>query len=181
MRGGAYTDDHDTTVNLLSIFKSPMILLGLVSMAAVFGMPYLMDNSKFSSANGLLAIGFDLVLTKACYSGPRVEEGVGRKPEEQPDEQFDGRPARGAEPHEQLRHGGVLGRILIEEQRGFGRRTKRKEPEGCKEMICLKPRAISYFAFAFHRSGLGSKLIRIDHSRTACILLCGFAYIDPYV
>lgn len=30
--------------NVLSIFKSPMILIGLVSMAAVFGMPYLMDN-----------------------------------------------------------------------------------------------------------------------------------------
>ncbi|ROW06392.1 hypothetical protein VMCG_04327 [Cytospora schulzeri] len=30
--------------NVLSIFKSPMILLGLVSMVAVFGMPYLMDN-----------------------------------------------------------------------------------------------------------------------------------------
>ncbi|KAK7748064.1 hypothetical protein SLS53_001316 [Cytospora paraplurivora] len=30
--------------NVLSIFKSPMILLGLVSMGVVFGMPYLMDN-----------------------------------------------------------------------------------------------------------------------------------------
>ena len=34
------------TVNVLSIFKNPMILLGLVSMGVVFGMPYLMDNSK---------------------------------------------------------------------------------------------------------------------------------------
>ncbi|KUI57673.1 hypothetical protein VP1G_05048 [Cytospora mali] len=52
--------------NLLSIFKSPMILLGLVSMAAVFGMPYLMDNmdpefkkeweesQKSSPMNGLM-------------------------------------------------------------------------------------------------------------------------------
>lgn len=147
LRGNSNADDHDTTVNLLSIFKSPMILLGLVSMAAVFGMPYLMDNSKSISA-WPVGSGFDLVLTKCCYSGPRVEEGVGRKPEEQPNEQFDGRPAGSTEPHEQLRHGGVLGRILIEEQRGFGRRTKRQEPEGCKEMIYLKSIAVSYLDFA---------------------------------
>lgn len=34
------------TVNVLSILKNPMILLGLVSMGIFVGMPYLMDNSK---------------------------------------------------------------------------------------------------------------------------------------
>lgn len=33
-------------VNVLSILKNPMILLGLVSMGIFFGMPYLVDNSK---------------------------------------------------------------------------------------------------------------------------------------
>jgi len=32
--------------SLLSFFKSPMILMGLFSVAMIFGMPYLMDNSK---------------------------------------------------------------------------------------------------------------------------------------
>lgn len=34
-------------VNVLSILKNPMILLGLVSMGIFFGMPYLVDNSRF--------------------------------------------------------------------------------------------------------------------------------------
>lgn len=38
----------EATVNILSILKSPMILLGLVSMAIFVGMPYLVDNSKYS-------------------------------------------------------------------------------------------------------------------------------------
>lgn len=122
-----------------------MILIGLVSMAAVFGMPYLMDNSKSTTADGLLARGFDLVmLTKHCCSGPRAEEGVGRKPEEQPDEQPDGRPASSTEPHEQLRHGGVLGGIFTQEQRGFGWRSKLEGPEGCKEVMYRMSRAVSY-------------------------------------
>jgi O-acetylhomoserine/O-acetylserine sulfhydrylase len=33
-------------VSVLSIFKNPMILLGLVSMALFFGMPKLVENSK---------------------------------------------------------------------------------------------------------------------------------------
>lgn len=33
-------------VNVLSILKNPMILLGLVSMGIFFGMPYLVDNSE---------------------------------------------------------------------------------------------------------------------------------------
>lgn len=32
--------------SVLTILKNPMILMGLVSMVMVFGMPYLMDNSK---------------------------------------------------------------------------------------------------------------------------------------
>jgi len=32
--------------DLLSFFKNPMILMGVVSMGFVFGMPYLMENSK---------------------------------------------------------------------------------------------------------------------------------------
>lgn len=39
--------DRDHAVNVLSILKNPMILLGLVSMGIFIGMPYLMDNSKF--------------------------------------------------------------------------------------------------------------------------------------
>lgn len=37
------------TVNVLSILKNPMILLGLASMAIFLGMPYLVDNSKSSA------------------------------------------------------------------------------------------------------------------------------------
>lgn len=33
--------------DLLSFFKNPMILMGVLSMGLVFGMPYLMDNSEF--------------------------------------------------------------------------------------------------------------------------------------
>jgi len=36
----------DAVVQPLDIIKSPMILLALFSMAMVFGMPYLMENSK---------------------------------------------------------------------------------------------------------------------------------------
>ena len=36
--------------NLLGFFKSPMILMGLVSVVFIFGMPYIMDNST-SEAN----------------------------------------------------------------------------------------------------------------------------------
>lgn len=32
--------------NILSFFKSPMILMGLFSVVMIFGMPYLMENSK---------------------------------------------------------------------------------------------------------------------------------------
>lgn len=34
--------------SVMSIFKNPMILMGLVSVVMIFGMPYLMENSTFS-------------------------------------------------------------------------------------------------------------------------------------
>lgn len=46
--------------NLLSFFKSPMILMGLFSVAMIFGMPYLMDNSK-SQASQTYAPGTDSI------------------------------------------------------------------------------------------------------------------------
>lgn len=36
--------------SILSFLKSPMILMGLASVVLIFGMPYLMDNSKFVEA-----------------------------------------------------------------------------------------------------------------------------------
>lgn len=36
------------TVSPLSILKNPMILIAGISMVVVFGMPYLMDNSKYN-------------------------------------------------------------------------------------------------------------------------------------
>lgn len=45
--GFAVLDTNVTLpVNVLSILKNPMILLGLVSMGIFFGMPYLVDNSE---------------------------------------------------------------------------------------------------------------------------------------
>ena len=35
-------------VSVMSIFKNPIILLSLVSMALFFGMPKLVENSKFT-------------------------------------------------------------------------------------------------------------------------------------
>jgi hypothetical protein len=37
-----------TTVSVISLFKSPMILIGIFSLAMVIGMPYLMENCKFA-------------------------------------------------------------------------------------------------------------------------------------
>lgn len=34
------------SVDLMSFFKNPMILMGVVMAAMAFGMPYLMENSK---------------------------------------------------------------------------------------------------------------------------------------
>lgn len=54
------TDIHSATlltrvtVNVLSILKNPMILLGLASMAIFIGMPYLVDNSKSSPSTYIL-------------------------------------------------------------------------------------------------------------------------------
>lgn len=37
--------------NILGFLKSPMILMGLVSVAFIFGMPYLMENSEWSTCD----------------------------------------------------------------------------------------------------------------------------------
>lgn len=47
---------------MLSILKSPMILMGIVTMGIVFGMPYLMDNSTFYT----FSIPFPLPLLLIC-------------------------------------------------------------------------------------------------------------------
>lgn len=49
-------------VSPLSILKSPMILIALGSLAVVFGMPYLMDNSKSNSAFPLFISMTDYVV-----------------------------------------------------------------------------------------------------------------------
>jgi hypothetical protein len=54
-------------VSVLTILKQPMILMGLVSMAIFFGMPYLVDNSMFSPT-----IQIEKVADRH-YSGPRDE------------------------------------------------------------------------------------------------------------
>lgn len=46
--------------NVLSFLKSPMILMGLVSVVFIFGMPYLMENSTFQAA---------CVTTAAAHTG----------------------------------------------------------------------------------------------------------------
>lgn len=61
--------------SVMSIFKNPMILMGLVSVVMIFGMPKLMENSKFTLTtlgnaemeNGLLT----------CYSGRGDKERNG--------------------------------------------------------------------------------------------------------
>lgn len=50
----------------LSLLKNPMILIAGVSMIIVFGMPYLMDNSKSMS----LLSGKESVLILHVCSGP---------------------------------------------------------------------------------------------------------------
>lgn len=91
------------SVNVLSILKNPMILLGLVSMGIFFGMPYLVDNSESLCQYPPEFRACHVRSTNASTnSGPGDEEGVGREPEEQPHEQPHGRPARGAEPNGQL-------------------------------------------------------------------------------
>lgn len=57
---------NHSTVNVLNILKSPMILLGLVSMAIFIGMPYLVDNSEFFLSQNLPSSQATLILT--CYA-----------------------------------------------------------------------------------------------------------------
>lgn len=116
-------------VNVLSILKNPMILLGLVSMGIFFGMPYLVDNSTSLDRSSLQR-------KRACHgcstnaksnSGPRNEKGMGREPEEQPHEQPHGWSARGTEPYGQLRHGRVPSRVLKGQQRQWRVAERRQE------------------------------------------------------
>lgn len=52
MRAGAEKQYYQERggFSILSFLKSPMILMGLASVVLIFGMPYLMDNSKFVEA-----------------------------------------------------------------------------------------------------------------------------------
>lgn len=40
--------DHTIAVNIIGFLKSPMILMALVSCGMIFGLPYMMENSKCS-------------------------------------------------------------------------------------------------------------------------------------
>lgn len=51
--------------NILGFFKSPMILMGLFSVAMIFGMPYLMENSEFGSSHTDMFLGTES-LTQYC-------------------------------------------------------------------------------------------------------------------
>lgn len=121
-------------VNVLSILKNPMILLGLVSMGIFFGMPYLVDNSESLCRYypGERA-GHVRSTNTMINSGPGNEKGMGGEPEEQPDEQPHGRPANGPEPNGQLRHGRVPGWIL----KGQQRRWRVPEPERLQKVMAF--------------------------------------------
>lgn len=102
------------TVNVLSILKSPMILLALVSMGIFIGMPYLMDNSK--SLSHALDAAHMLMRLFTRNSGPRDAQRVGGIAKERPHGHSDGRRRRrqwqwhrNPSPAEELRHGGVPG------------------------------------------------------------------------
>lgn len=61
--------------NILSFFMSPMILMAVVGLGMVFGMPYLLENSKSSDI-----CFFVLAANMDCYSGSRNEGGIRRDP-----------------------------------------------------------------------------------------------------
>jgi hypothetical protein len=48
--------DSVDAVSPISFLKNPMILMAVFSMALIFGMPYLMDNSKLYSSGRSLAV-----------------------------------------------------------------------------------------------------------------------------
>lgn len=71
--------------NLLGFFKSPMILMGLFSVAMIFGMPYLMENSKSTSKSQI-----DFITLILC-SGRRDQGRVSRDAKKQPSDWIRGR------------------------------------------------------------------------------------------
>lgn len=66
--------------SILSFLKSPMILMGLVSVVLIFGMPYLMDNSMSSLASQARSYR---MLTRT--SGPRSKGRIRRDERKEPD------------------------------------------------------------------------------------------------
>jgi hypothetical protein len=65
--------------DLMSFFKNPMILMGVVSMGFVFGMPYLMENSKSRCCSS-----FHVLYTDPQNSGRRNKSRICRDPETGP-------------------------------------------------------------------------------------------------
>jgi len=61
--------------DIASLFKNPMILIGLASMGLVFGMPYLMDNSKRRSRSSRTAVRALIDHSGRGYQG-RVRRNV---------------------------------------------------------------------------------------------------------
>lgn len=53
--------------NPLGLLMNPMVLLGAVAMGITFGMPYLMDNSKWSTITS-----YHSVLSPACFQTPYI-------------------------------------------------------------------------------------------------------------
>lgn len=74
--------------SILSFLKSPMILMGLASVVLIFGMPYLMDNSKFVEAkrenekylggNQEQRVMIDMLTVLSCRSGSGNQRGIRR-------------------------------------------------------------------------------------------------------
>lgn len=74
--------------SILSFLKSPMILMGLASVVLIFGMPYLMDNSKFVEAkrenknylggNQEQRVMIDMLTLLSYRSGPGNQRGIRR-------------------------------------------------------------------------------------------------------
>lgn len=65
--------------DILSFLKSPMILMGLVSVVFIFGLPYLMDNSKFTATTaqgGIVGCGAGHWANVFVCSGPRDQGRV---------------------------------------------------------------------------------------------------------
>lgn len=100
-----------SSFSALSILRNPMILLAMVSMAIMFGMPYLIDNSKtFSSGRRRDALADKT--SSGPGDAPRVRGAAKVQPDERPAGQ---RWRRRWCCQAKLRYGGVPGR---QQQRG---------------------------------------------------------------